>query len=365
MTATPIKFGPKYKKQEKHLFLPNFCNISTILTVVVMAELLAFTLALIRPTNFLEELSLISLFIQWVALVSAAVLCLLRPLLWRLKKDSQVALVSFFLFQCVTLSVSEVCYWLIHWYGDNWLLPTDHYQFLLQNLGISIIVSGVILRYFFVQHQWRVQVQAEAEAHFQSLQSRIRPHFLFNSMNTIASLTTTNPQVAEEVVEDLADLFRVSLSDAKNQSSLHDELLFTHQYLQIERHRLGERLNIEWQMDGVPEDAVLPPLTLQPLLENAVYHGVEPSPEGEKIIVKGYHHGNTIHIAIYNGIPPDGVSKRKGNHLAMDNIKARLSSFYSGQSEFKAGRMNENQFEVAISFPYWKEQVTHDENSNY
>ena len=135
---------------------------------------------------------------------------------------------------------------------------------------------ALALRYFYVTHEWRRNVELQAQARVHALQARIRPHFLFNSMNTIAALTRSNPARAEEAVQDLADLFRANLSEKRNQIPLADEIDIARTYQRIEQLRLGDRLQVEWEVDALPRDALVPGLTLQPLLENAIYHGIEP-----------------------------------------------------------------------------------------
>jgi len=213
-----------------------------------------------------------------------------------------------------------------------------HWRWLGGNLLIALIVSAVALRYFYVQHQWRAQLERETRARIQALQSRIRPHFLFNSMNTIASFTRSHPEVAEQVVEDLADLFRVSVSDARVPSSLARELELARQYLRIEGLRLGTRLRVSWALADFPPGARVPALTLQPLLENAVYHGVEPDPRGGRIEVSLETHehgwsGQTIRLRIMNSIPPEG-SRRAGHGVGLENVQERLEAFFGGRCRF-------------------------------
>lgn len=351
---------PDYGAFEEKLFLPNFCSGEMILSLIVIAELLAIILATASrlQSGFWEHLGLISLFVQWIALCSLGLLCAFRSIMICLADDRLVALLSYTLLLVTTVVISMISYWVVINEGNPGLLAANsQLEFVLENLCISAIVSGMTLRYFYIQHQWRTQIKAETQVRLEALQARIRPHFLFNSMNTIASLTRTNPEVAEEVVEDLADLFRVCLADNRSCSSLHEELLLIHQYLQIENHRLGNRLRITWQIDGIPEDAVLPPMTLQPLLENAVYHGVEPASEGGDIRVCGDFEKGRITLRICNTLPADGsTSIRKGNHLAMANTKARIAHFYNNEGQFTS-YIKSNQFCVELSFPYWQERV--------
>ena len=167
--------------------------------------------------------------------------------------------------------------WIAHTIGRIAYLPIGMHDLsilLLENGVISVIVSAIVLRYFYVTAQWQRDVEASAEAQVQALQARIRPHFLFNSMNTIASLTRSDPATAEHAVEDLSELFRASLAH-KTFVPLSEELELVGSYLRIEGQRLGERLEVEWDLDADAADVEIPELSLQPLVENAVNHGIE------------------------------------------------------------------------------------------
>ncbi|MGI8740695.1 MAG: sensor histidine kinase [Gammaproteobacteria bacterium] len=282
-------------------FLPDFCSARTVLLAVLSAELLAFILALSSGADGRDlwiNLALISVFLQWIALGNIVVLCLSRPRLNRLTPLA-AALGCYGLSLVVTLAVS-VC--------AVWFAPLDlvaagngltlHQQFIQRNVAIGAIVSAVALRYFYVQHQWKQNIETEARSRIQALQARIRPHFLFNSMNTIASLTRTSPELAEKAVEDLADLFRGSLGQ-QDIVTLEQELEFVRRYINIEQLRLGDRLTVEWRVeDDVDTDAKVPALVLQPLMENAIYHGIEPLPAGGVVNLRIVQHKGRIKIAI-------------------------------------------------------------------
>ncbi len=165
------------------------------------------------------------------------------------------------------------------------------------------MVTALALRYFYVTHEWRHNVELQAKARVHALQARIRPHFLFNSMNTIAALTRSNPARAEEAVQDLADLFRANLNEKRNQISLAEEIDVARTYQRMEQLRLGERLHVDWKIDSLPTDALVPGLTLQPLLENAIYHGVEPRPDGGVVTVTGEFNKGMITIVVSNPVP--------------------------------------------------------------
>jgi two-component system sensor histidine kinase AlgZ len=335
-------------------FLPDFCNARVIFLVVIMAELLAFILALAssETTQHLWiNLALISLFVQWIALGNILTLCLSRSWLQELRPMS-AALGSYGLSLLVTLLVS-VC--TIFFTPIEVLRFSDEnfaqLGFTLRNMIISAIVSAVALRYFYVQHQWKSNIETEARSRIQALQARIRPHFLFNSMNTIANLTRTNPELAEKTVEDLADLFRASLGQ-QEKIKLVEELEFTRRYINIEQLRLGERLNIQWNIDSnIPQDAMVPALILQPLVENSIYHGIEPQTTGGTVNLSIRRANRSVVFNISNPIPQTfSPYRRSGNKMAQENIHQRLKLAY-GDSASMDIRKNDSQYLVNITIP--------------
>ena len=338
----------------EHFFLPSFCEVRIVFAVVVIAELLAFILALVSPGLLGDpwsDLGLISLFMQWIALTSAAVLCLSRPLLSRLG-NTAAAMVSYLLVLLVTGVVSEVAFWLMM---KSTLFPSmtmnGHALFLFRNLTISTVVAAIVLRHLYVQFQWRQQLQAEARARIQALQARIRPHFLFNSMNTIAALTRSEPAAAETAIEDLSDLFRAALNNSHEQASLGDEITLANRYLNIERLRLGERLSVEWDMEDMPRDVRVPPLILQPLLENSIYHGIEMLPQGGTIRIAGERDRGVLHIRISNPVPETGPRRHQdGHHIAQENIRQRLQIAFGEKAALDVST-SEGIYQVTLRFP--------------
>jgi len=338
----------------ENYFLPNFCSVRMVFAVVVIAELLAFVITLLSPgviDNPWGNLGLISMLVQWIALASAALLCVARPLLSRMS-NSAAALASYLLVLLVTAVVSELAFWLMI---ESTLFPVltgdDHPVFLLRNLTISTVVAAVILRHLYIQFQWRQRLQSEARARIQALQARIRPHFLFNSMNTIASLTRSDPEAAEAAIEDLSDLFRASLSGSHERTTLGDEVELARRYLGIEKLRLGERLLVEWQLDDLPMDAQLPPLVLQPLLENAIYHGIEPLPQGGTIHVSGRRVDDLVEITVSNPVPDAVAGTRpQGNQMAQENIHQRLAIAFGSRAGLQS-TAGVNSYRVSIRFP--------------
>ncbi|MDE2090258.1 MAG: histidine kinase, partial [Gammaproteobacteria bacterium] len=159
------------------------------------------------------------------------------------------------------------------------------------------------------------------------------------------------PELAEEAVQDLTDVFRATLGDAHSQFSLETELDVARRYLHIEKLRLGERLTVEWDIGDLPLDAQLPALTLQPLLENAIYHGIEPLPEGGTIHIEGRRESGEVRLIINNPLPPAAQRTRtRGNRMALDNIRERMAFAYGGGGVLKIDE-NGAQFRVELSFP--------------
>ncbi len=338
-------------------FIPDFCAPRMVFAVVLVAELVAVTLALARPdAAFLNELARISMFLQWVGLTSAGLLCYSRRWLAALSVATS-SLAVFALMLLNTALISELALWLGTAFGaggvTSTLFPSEHWPFLLRNCGIAVIVTALLLRYFFVTHQWQKHLRAEAQSRIQALQARIRPHFLFNSMNTIAALTRSDPKRAEEAVEDLADLFRATLRDSHSPLRLKEELELTRIYQRIEALRLGSRLAVSWDVAELPMRAFVPGLTVQPLLENAIYHGIEPLENGGTVTVKGSVVGGEIEIVVSNPVAPPraGAEERAGNRIALDNIRQRLDLAYGGRGSLTIDQ-EPDRYRVTMRFPY-------------
>ena len=337
-------------------FLPDFCAARMVLAVVLISELLAVTVALARSpaTDFLIELARISLFVQWLGLTSAAVLCYARKRLVSYSVAAASAIILALLLGNTAL-LSEAAIWI----GRSMtargtvalMFPQDHMSFLLRNEAICLIVAALLLRYFFVSYQWRLNVKAEARSRIDALQARIRPHFLFNSLNTIASLTRSDAARAEEAVEDLADLFRATLKDPDIPITLKAELELTRIYQRIEMLRLGDRLKVNWNVNALPMRARIPGLMIQPLLENAIYHGIEPLDTGGVIDISGETDGHYVEFRMSNPIAGNrGPAERSGNQLAVDNIRQRLKLAYGDEGSLEVTQ-NASSYQVCMKFP--------------
>ena len=314
--------------------------------LVLLGELVAIAVLLAgRPVNW-QRFALLSFFVQWVVLASAGVLCIVRPYLARVSVRVG-ATASFLLVLAVTavLTVAGGRVTGVDHVFDAWVL--------VRNLGIAGIAGGLLLRYFFVQQQLRQQEESELRSRVQALQSRIRPHFLFNSMNIIASLIPTDPATAEAVVEDLSELFRASLNEAGNEVPFDEELALCKRYVRIEGLRLDERLRVTWDVGELPDGISIPLLTLQPLLENAIYHGIQPLPEGGTIHVAVRFEDAMVRVRITNPVPPpDHYDERhtQGNRMAMANIRSRLSFLYGDRASL-VGVLAGREYVTTLAYP--------------
>ncbi len=287
--------------------------------------------------DFLPLLAQLSALVQPVLLLSMLGLYVVQPLFIRLKYWQGVTLIL----------VLEIAFtWLVFIFIDQ-LLAFGQQAPAFRAYLLTAIVSAMVLYYFHLQE--RAYSPAIAEARLQALQARIRPHFLFNSINAVLSLIRSQPKRAETALEDMSDLFRVLMSENRDLVPLAEEISLCHKYLDLEKLRLEDRLKITWQIDDMPSDAMIPPLILQPLLENAVYHGIEPLPEGGEITVNIYTKLKELYIVISNPYAPQN-DKHIGNKMAMKNIKERLQLHFDWESSLKTESKN-NRYFVRIRMP--------------
>jgi two-component system sensor histidine kinase AlgZ len=335
-------------------YLPNLCVPQMLLRAVLAAELLAMVLALVVATdlrNFVVNLGLHSLFVLWVTLASMFTLCFIGRFVTKpsVFKASAIVVATTATFTLIASALgllmsggSEVSHDLV-----------ASALFVFKNLVISLVITLMLLRYFYVHGQWEETVEADSAAKYDALQARMRPHFLFNSLNTIAHLVHIDPNKAEGALLDLADIMRLTL-DKRSRITLREELELTLAYLRMESLRLGEkRLHIKLDMDqnSLPLDMDIPPFLLQPLVENAVYHGVQPRQDGGLVTVSLYDAGDRLDVCVTNPLPPSGMSTHtKGNHIAQENIVKRLNLAYGDRANLKIQK-NVQQYRVSFSIP--------------
>jgi two-component system sensor histidine kinase AlgZ len=328
--------------------MPDLCNVMAICILILIGELIVFVLLLAGGPITWVRLALISLSVQWIVLGSAGVLCALRPVLNGIAM-ARGATIVFILVMSVTLLVSVIAQ-LIYSGEADFANPALDWEQIARQLGIAGIITGVVMRYLYVQQKLREQEQSELQSRIQALQSRIRPHFLFNSMNIIASLISTEPEMAETVVEDLSELFRASLNDAGNQVSLNEEISLCKRYIHIEGLRLGERLEVEWQVENCPPRLKIPLLTLQPLLENAIYHGIQPLPEGGKIRIHVRRESGLLALTVQNPLVEQGRADVRGNRMALANTRSRFAALYGSEASLLAWTEGDSYF-TELKYP--------------
>ena len=321
--------------------LPNLQNLGIHLRILLVVNLLAVMAAILLSKQlgeFLPLLAQLSALVQPIILLSVLGLYVLHPFFNKLKYWQGVAAILI-----VEISITYLVFSFVGYYF-SYDMPTEK----LRPCLLTAIVTGIVLYYFYLQE--RAYSPAIAEARLQALQARIRPHFLFNSINAVLSLIRSQPKRAETALEDMADLFRVLMSENRDLVPLAQEIALCHQYLDLEKLRLEDRLKITWQISDMPSDAMIPPLILQPLLENAVYHGIEPRPEGGEIIVKIYTKVKELNISISNPYASQN-NHHSGNKMALKNIKERLKLHFDLESSLKSETKN-NRYEVHIRIPF-------------
>src|SRR5258706_15153308 len=217
-----------------------------------------------------------------------------------------------------------------------------------QLAAITVFVVGISLAY--LDFRARALSPAVAEARIQALQARIRPHFLYNSINAVLALMRSDPRRAERALEDMADLFRVLMADNRTLAPIGEEVELARQYLAIETLRLGDRLRVSWRIDGMPRDALVPPLMLQPLVENAVYHGIEPATNGGEVAIEAGLSSGQLVIVLTNPFPGEGAHPA-GNKMALANIRERLQLHFDAEASMKS-EVAGGTYKVTIRMPY-------------
>ena len=318
--------------------LPDWRNFGVMLRVLLGVNVLAALGALVHspsladwPERFVDLASMV----EPLLLICLGLLSVLRDVLWRLRLRWGQA--------CV-LALTGLMAGILHLYAATLHLVDTS---LMRSVLLTLAVSAMLLIYFELRS--RALTPAQAEARLAALNARIRPHFLFNSLNAVLSLIRARPQQAEQALESLSDLFRAAMRDPAALVSLGDEIDLGRQYLELEQLRLGDRLMVDWQIDEAGLALPIPPLMLQPLLENAVYHGIEPCPTGGTVTVSVKRQGDELHIRILN--PTMGQSCHPaGNHMALTNIRERLALYYDLEARMET-LASDNHYEVRSVLP--------------
>jgi two-component system, LytTR family, sensor histidine kinase AlgZ len=320
--------------------LPDFRNLGVIARVLLGVNAFAFAAALAAAPRWeaaLEAFMRGATLVEPMLLATLVLLYALAPPLARLR---------YWLGCVAVLSLSLAASGGTH--AALVALQVAPNADLARTLALAGLATAAMLAYLRLLA--KAYSPALAEARLQALQSRIRPHFLFNSLNAVLSLVRRDPGRAEDALEDLADLFRVLMQDNRSFVRLADEIALLQRYARLEQLRLGERLAIDWDLGAAPLQALLPPMVLQPLLENAVYHGVEPGTGTGRVAVRIERRGARVLARIENPYLEEHA-RRAGNRMALANIRERLQLFFDAEARLEA-RVAGERYLVEIEMPY-------------
>lgn len=332
-----------------HDALPNFRNMGVILRTVLLVNVMALLMVLAEASSWpdlAQRMTAISALLQPVMLSSLLLFFALNPLLAQLAYRRGAAAVLL-----LTGTVTLVIY---RFGGELYSPFVGDGNF---NAGRNALLGSAIAALLLAYFRLRAQALSPAlqESRLQALHARIRPHFLFNSINAVLGIVRADPKRAETALEDMSDLFRMAMAYSGELVPVRHEVALARQYLALEQLRLGERLKVSWHTEETPEDALLPPLILQPLLENAVYHGIEPLAEGGLIDVRLYRSGNEIHLEMYNPCQKQG-DHHVGNKMALINIRERLALQFDIEARYTV-ESGKDFYRVHIMLPYVKEET--------
>lgn len=330
-----------------HFRIPNLCRNSSLLLVVLVTELVVAVVCLLGANQVQwQSFGLLSFYAQWVVLLSCLCLCWSRQWLARQEYMTGV-LFSFLICLGVLLAVEFASIFVMS--GEVAWIDWQHFWPIL--LAALIVVSA-ILRFFTLLDKIEIRNKAEAQSKIQALQSRIQPHFLFNSLNTIAELTAIDAAKAEKAIHALSMLFRVGLEEGKPTHSLEKELSLCKRYQELEEFRLGDRATIMWIIEvAAPDKWQVPKLILQPLLENAIKYSAQTSDRNDSsyVIVEIKETNKHLSILVENSVA-DHDGQQTGNGMAIENIKERLFVLYDDQFSFRV-RSHNNIYRVIMRIP--------------
>jgi two-component system sensor histidine kinase AlgZ len=321
--------------------LPDFRNLGVVSRILISVNALALFVAAVRSqglSEFGRRLLEVAGPLEPTLLVVLVLLYAGSPLLARLNYGRALGVVF-----TLVLGVTSSVYPAQSLFGID-STTADVYA----SLAYAAAATAVLAWYFHLRQ--RAFSPALAEARLQALQARIRPHFLFNSLNAVLSLIRNDPKRAETAIEDLAELFRTVMSDNRRLTLLADEVSLCRQYLSLEQLRLGERLRVEWQLDPAATSALVPPMLLQPLVENAIYHGIEPGVEAGLVQIRAQRDGDRLRLQLSNPYHPEH-QHRQGNRMALANIRERLQLHFDVEARLDT-RIAGERYEIDIMIPY-------------
>lgn len=312
-----------------------------LLELIVASNVLAMVLALAeaRSWHALEGIRVLqyTFFINWVILSFSAFVDYFQDFFTKLSQKVALTL-GFVVLQIIVLLTTCAVNIIQFWAARSTGFSEDVlFHGVSLHLGYGILLGAFCLRYLYMREQWLRQQYSELNARIQAMQARIHPHFLFNSLNSVVSLISIDPDKAENMLISLSRLFRASFQELKL-VSLEEEIDLCKQYLSIEKMRLGDRLTVEWNIQATPIElkrATIPLLTLQPLLENSIFHGVEKVLHASTISVLVEILQNQVTIVITNPYSHDKIKSRTGNGIAIENVEQRLKAYYGPAVKFQ------------------------------
>ncbi len=330
-------------------FVPDLCAPRSVLSMVLLVELMVLVYTLSSsslPAFDWNLLAVCSLFGQWVVLLSAALLCLLRQPLSRLAMPLAAACCLLAVLAATAVSSVAARSFLPQLFGDSGATG----WWLLRNLLVAMVLAGIVLRYFYLQQQLQVQQKMELQARLDALRARIRPHFLFNTLNSVASLIMSRPEDAERVVEDLSELLRVNLQEGRRDVTVADELRICELYLGIEQLRLGERLRVDWQVDpAVLERAHAQPDTAATGGKRGLPRGVAAAGGAARSWFVSGCAGQDLGGGGKSGYP-SSPARSDGHQIALDNIGQRLQALYGSAGNMEVTRPHGG-YRIELSYP--------------
>ena len=316
------------------------CSVGVVLRAVLFVEAVMAVVAMFGATDSLQWLTRLSL-VTGAALPATLVwliaACSMKKLLARLSPAFQ---------QLAGVLLGAVAG--VYGCGVLWFMGLLDAAPWWASAFSGALLSAALVAALVLRAKGKTP--AATTARLAELQARIRPHFLFNTLNSAIALVRAEPGKAERLLEDLSDLFRYALTEQEQSVTLADEIALAQRYLAIEQVRFGERIQVEWALDDQADGARLPPLLLQPLVENAVKHGVEPSASGARIRVSTQCRGATVVIKVSNTVAPSAGPSAPGHGLALANVRERLSLLHDVQGRFQFG-VKDGVFQVRIEVP--------------
>jgi two-component system, LytTR family, sensor histidine kinase AlgZ len=329
------------------LQLPYLCQGQYIVRVLVLSQAVAVVLAFSPGMHgdIWARLGFISVFVHWISLLTIFSLCALRRQINRLSSFGVLGAVIL-LFLTLTLLISAIAFQL---FGSLFFsIGQELTSFLLKNLMVAFIIAVVAVQFFIVHAEKSEQLNAQTHAELNALQARIQPHFLFNTLNTVAELTHIDADAAEKSLLALSSLFRAAL-DVGKLVPLQTEVELARQYLSLELWRLGERMDLQWQLPDVLPRLMIPALTIQPLLENAIRYGVENSSERSTLHIFSIESRNALTLVITNPCHQD-ITCNGGNGIALANIRQRLLLQFGTSASLTYG-VSEGLYRVKLVIP--------------